>query len=491
MNHLFVKPCSRTIAAMFLAMFWVGGCRSVQNAVYVPDSASPSHPSVVTRLSAPSLESPSELSSRWPIRWGNNPDKPGTIIELDPADPLRPVHLSRFHQFRSTDVEYGDANQLAADMGITTGFKFKAEGPGSFLFIPNPKNESTPDPIKDSGKQRKSDIPDLAFKFVSATKLETEDMISEVTVTDDSDASGKTKIVVIRKGIDGMPAAKISPDEDHVELQRTWFTYRDPKLRIQGDDPLGTIILLPGMFGTPDPIVDALENYWHHQGYAVLRMRSHPSRFTESVVFTGSPEQAIHVAGTVADMNDERVAEGAYATKAALDYLYTKRPNLVDKPTALVGMSGGAMMLPTVYAYAPDHYDAAVLIAGGADFLTIAIKSNYKSWIDAITFDFDPDSSKMGSISDEQLAAFSQKYLQHSKLDAYHTATEMTDIPVLMLHASFDQAVPSSTGELLYHQLGRPERWVYPLSHELIFAGLPTQVVRIDQWLKKELEAQE
>ncbi len=482
MNRPFVKPLSLTVAVMLS----VSGCRSVQNAAYAPVS-SVDQSQTIARPSAPALEPPAALPSRWPTRWGNNPDKPGTIIELDPADPLRPIHLSRFHQFRSTDIEYSDANQLAADIGITTGFKFKPEGPGSFLFIPNPKNESTPDLTKDTGKQSKSDIPDLAFKFVSATKIEAADMIPEITVTDDPDSSGKIGITVTRKGVNGMPLAKVSPDEDHVELQRTWFTYRDPKPNAQGVDPIGTIILLPGMFGTPDPIVDALENYWHHQGYAILRMRSHPSRFTESVVFRGSPEQMVRVAGKVARMNDDRVAEGAYATKAAVDYLFTKRSNLIDKPVILLGMSGGAMMLPTVYAYAPDHYDAAVLIAGGANFLQISLDSNYKSWIDAITFDFDPRSDRAGKITGEHRENFLGDYLKESKLDAYHTATEMADVPVLMLHASFDQAVPSSTGELLYRQLGQPERWTYPLSHELIFAGLPTQVARIDKWIAKEL----
>jgi len=433
------------------------GYRSVQAPAYASTQGS-----TASIAPTPAAETPAESTTRWPSRWGNNPDKPGTIIELDPADSLRPIHLSRFHQFRSTDIEYNDANQLAADIGIKTGFKFKPEAGGSFLFIPNPKNKSTPDLTKDTGKQSKSDLPDLAFKFVSATNPPS------------------------------LPDASL-PDEDHVELQRTWFTYRDPKQKTSDAEPLGTIVLLPGMFGTPDVIVDALENFWHHKGYAILRMRSHPSRFTQYMsikVYPGKESDAAHLAAIV---NDDRVAEGAYATKAALEYLHSKRPTLADKPTILVGMSGGAMMLPTVYAYAPDLYNAAVLIAGGADFLTIAIESNYKDWIDAIVFDFKPEAEEprlyadTGKPTKAQLATLSELYLNDSKLDAYHTATEMSDIPVLMLHASTDQAVPASTGQLLYQQLNKPERWSYPLGHELIFAGLPTQVTRIDRWLSKEL----
>ena len=459
MIQILPPSVSRLILIPITLTLFIPGCRSVQLAPASLRSAPSSYSS--TSTSTISTDTPATTPSRWPMRWGNNPDQPGTIIDLDPADPLRPIHLSRYHQFRSTDIEYSDANQLAADIGITIGFKFKAEAPGSFLFVPNPKNESNPDLTKDTGKQSPSNLPDLAFKFVSATPIESDAAVAE-------------------------------PAEDHVELQRTWFTCRDPDQKQEQDDPIGTIVLLPGMFGTPDVIVDALENYWHHQGYEILRMRSHPSRFTQHAMMKVVAGQELSIAQQAAAINDDRVAEGAYATKAALDHLFALRPNLADKPTVLVGMSGGAMMLPTVYAYSPESYSGAVLIAGGADFLTIAIKSNYKSWIDAMVFDFSgKDVSEMnmdlGKPSVEQMKVLSQGYLLSSKLDAYHTATEMGEVPVLMLHATTDKAVPAATGELLYEQLGKPERWSYPIGHELIFAGLPTQVARIDLWITKHV----
>ena len=432
------------------------GCRSVQLASYSANRASDSSATESRSESiAPKTEKNTDSTSRWPTRWGNNPDHRGTIIEMDPKIPMRPIHLSRYHQYRTTEIEYNDANTLAADMGITTGFKFKSEAPGSFLFVPNPKNEPVPDITLDNGTLTKATTPDLSFKFVSATPA--------------------TR--------DSSPA---EDDQDFVLLQRTWFTYRDPKEK--DADPIGTIVILPGMFGTPDMIVDAVENYWHHQGYAILRMRSQPSRFSEHTEFRIAPGIAVTIANDVARMNDDRVAEGAYATKAAIDYVNAQRSELADKPTVLIGMSGGAMMLPTVYAYAPQSYDAAVIIAGGANFLEIALDSNYKEWIDAITFDFDPDPNKAGKIEGRNRENLMSDYLKFSKLDAYYTATEMSDIPVLVLHASLDKAVPARTGELLYKQLGQPERWSYPLGHELIFAGLPTQVARIDRWLTKHLD---
>lgn len=456
----------------FLALsLTIGGCRSVQSAS-LNRSGSTFAPETPVRNSAPtpSAEVLSDVSagsaaitpSRWPTRWGDDRTSPGTIVELDPAEPLRPIHLSRFHQFRSTQVEYDDAAELAAAVGIESGFKFMAEGPGSFLFIPNPTNKPSPDITQDNGTLTKSDTPDLAFKFVSAT----------LGVEPEGDGS--------------------QPKEDFVKIQRTWFTYKDAKQRkptpTPDHEPVGTILLLPGMFGTPDPIVDALERYWHNKNYAVLRMRSQPSRFTEHDLIEVHPGQESTIAIRAARVNDDRVAEAAYATKAAIDHIIALRPNLADKPVILVGMSGGAMLLPTIYAYAPEHYDGAVLIAGGVDFIRIAIQSNYKSWIDAIVFDFKPsDPSNTGSPTPDQLETLSRHYLSTSQLDAYHTATEMSTIPVLMLHASADKAVPASTGRLLYQQLGEPERWSYPLGHELIFAGLPTQVSRIDRWITKHV----
>ncbi|MEX0876632.1 MAG: hypothetical protein WD114_04150, partial [Phycisphaerales bacterium] len=123
-----------------------------------------------------------------------------------------------------------------------------AEGPGSFIF--------TPDTRADSPRR---DPPDLAFKFVSASAVDTRD-------------------------------STVREEQDHVALQRTWFTFRDPKPATGGDgdeaEVLGTIVLLPGMFGTPEPIVDAAERYWHSRGYAVLRMLAHPSRFTQHLTLS-------------------------------------------------------------------------------------------------------------------------------------------------------------------------------------------------------------
>lgn len=387
-------------------------------------------------------DSPSTI---WPSRWGDNPSTRGAIVELDPTTRLRPVHYSRYHQGRSTPDDYTDSAILAATVGIEDVFKFKVEGPGSFVFVEDSRDDR---PVKNP--------PDLAFKFISAQHADT-------------------------KGV--TPSTE---SQDHIALQRTWFTFRDPK---QGKESLGTIVLLPGMFGTPEPIVDAAERYWNTKGYAVLRMLSHPARYTQHLTLTYLDGRTDTIAAQAAHSADQRVAECAYATKAAIDHVFAQRESLIDQPVVLIGMSGGAMALPSVYAYDPHRYDAAVLIAGGANFLRIMIESNYRDWIDAILIDFDPSSDSLGKPTPEIVDSLSERYLDFAKLDAYKTAPELSKIPVLILHANNDKAVPAKTGDLLYQRLGKPERWTYPLGHELIFAGLPTQIPRINTWLTEQLHS--
>ena len=49
-----------------------------------------------------------------------------------------------------------------------------------------------------------------------------------------------------------------------------------------------------------------------------------------------------------------------------------------------------------------------------------------------------------------------------------------------------DTAVPADTGELLWERLGKGERWVMPVGHELVFAALPVRMVAILDWLEEK-----
>ena len=424
---------------LIITLTTLPACRAVQAPMGLAHTGSHTDPTTGT---ADNEVASDANASIWPSRWGDNTESRGVIIDLDPAVNLRAVHYSRYHQGRSAPQDYEDAAQLASGLGIESGFKFKVEGPGSFVFV-EPLNNDEP----------RRDPPDLAFKYVSAREA----------------------------APDG---AAVDEDQDHVAIERTWFTFKNPR---PDRETLGTIVLIPGMFGTPEPIVEACERYWHNKGYAVLRMLSHPSRFTQHLSMPYLDGHDDKVAKRIASSADQRIAECAYATRAAIDHAFLQNDTLNDRPVVLVGMSGGAMALPSVYAYDPDRYDAAVLIAGGANFMRIMIESNYRDWIDAITIDFDPLSDDLGDPAPELIDTLCDRYLERSKLDAYHTAPLMANTPVLILHANNDKAVPAETGQLLYERLGRPERWTYPLGHELIFAGLPLQVPKIDRWLTEQL----
>lgn len=419
------------------------GCR----AVHAPAMHHPIAAAETSTLAIPAAAPLPEATSIWPARWGDNPETRGIIVEMDPAQRLRAIHYSRHHQGRTMPADYTEAAQLAQAIGIDAAFNFKVEGPGSFIFSENTLNKQ---PVKDP--------PDLAFRYVSA----------KAAIPD---------------------TGSIDADKDHVELERTWFTYRDPK---PDREVQGTLVILPGMFGTPEPIVEATERYFVNKGYAVLRMLSHPSRYTEHLFLQYLDGKGDDVASRVAHTADQRVAECAYATDAALNHVFEQREDIQAKPIVLLGMSGGAMALPSVFAYTPERYDAAILIAGGANFLKIMIESNYKSWIDAILVDFDPSSDRLGQPEPGVVDTLASLYLEHAKLDAYHSAPLLreNELPTLVLHAKNDKAVPANSGDLLYDRLGRPERWEYPFGHEIIFATLPTQIPKIESWIRDQLNAE-
>ncbi len=429
---------------MLTLLLAISGCR----AVHAPAMHHAMHANESSTLAVPAVSSMDLGDERWPTRWGDHADARGIIVEMDPAKRLRAVHYSRHHQGRTMPADYDDASKLAQAMGIESAFNFKVEGPGAFIFSENTVSDEPVD-----------DAPDLAFRYISA----------QVTRPDD---------------------AFIDADKDHVELERTWFTYRDPKL---DREVQGTVVLIPGMFGTPEIVVDGAERYFVSKGYGVLRMLSHPSRYTQHLMLQYLDGKGDEIASRAAHAADQRVAECAYATDAALDHVFAQREDMRERPVVLMGMSGGAMALPSVYAYAPERYDAAVLIAGGANFLRIMIESNYKSWIDAILVDFDPSSEYLGKPEPGVVDTLASLYLEHAKLDAYHSAPLLLEhkLPTLVLHAKNDQAVPASSGDLLYERLGKPERWAYPFGHEVIFATLPTQIPKIETWVREQINAKD
>src|SRR5439155_17653395 len=125
---------------------------------------------------------------------------------------------------------------------------------------------------------------------------------------------------------------------------------------------------------------------------------------------------------------------------------------------------------------------AAVSIAGGANYWSIIDRSNYSGWINAVRSEW-----KGGPPSERTRQELDERYLRHAPLDAYYAADAMRTMKILILQGTADLAVPSDQGDLLWRRLGEPERWTWPVGHELLFFFLPDQFDRIMHWLDAAL----
>ena len=148
-----------------------------------------------------------------------------------------------------------------------------------------------------------------------------------------------------------------------------------------------------------------------------------------------------------------------------------------------MGFSIGAIALPVVAARMPDRFQAAVLVAGGANLLEISHRTDKPdSGITLNWLDVQP--------REEDWHALYEAYLAQARLDPYHTAAALTGIPLLVYHGSFDRVVPASTGELLFARLGAAERHVFPVGHKhLLRVVMRLQAEPIAQWTEAALTA--
>jgi alpha-beta hydrolase superfamily lysophospholipase len=157
----------------------------------------------------------------------------------------------------------------------------------------------------------------------------------------------------------------------------------------------------------------------------------------------------------------------------------SQRPSLADRPRVIMGLSAGAMVLPTVVARQPAAFDAAILIAGGADYMSIALRSSYAGWVDALRFVW------LGAAPTEQQRREAiALYRSASPLDPLRTAPVLRTMPTLMIHARSDTAVPADLGDELWELAGRPERWSFAGGHEWLFIFLPGHTERMISWLR-------
>ncbi len=357
---------------------------------------------------------------------------------------------------------------LRAERGLAEGVAVLGEGSGAFVVRPSDPAQRLDVPRPRAGRAN------LAFEFVS---LRT-------------------------------PMIDPKTDQQQARLERTAFFYYDPAEGWQDDGtpinaiaPRGLVVVLPGMFGAPQEQITGLVKRLRQSGYAVLRMMAHPSRFTERMTFavplTGD---LLGVAAEIAGELTDRAAECAYAVEAASAYVLQERPMLVGLPRAGLGMSGGAMVLPTVVARDPSAWNALIFIGGGVDYLRIFLTSNYTDWIDALKIswmrfpDPQPAPGQMGESATlrakappERVAELLAAYCAAAPLDSANLTPRLQGIPTLLIHASTDRAVPAATGEEIWQSLGRPERWVVSGGHEWLFFTLGGRTSNIINWLDTAL----
>lgn len=447
----------------------------------------------------------------------------GVPIRLSrPVTPMRrtPQILRRIEQELTADALLLSLSRLGPVLPGRT--QVRSEGRGSFLFV------STDEPAADPRL-----APAAYYKFVSGRvePLEPEPRRAPALAQPalPQPPADLPAAVMIFEGLPvaaepggggqggagpdiatpGTPTPRAStpsaPDADTpdpavvIQLQRTWFSFYAPLASGADPEPRGLIVLLPGVFGTPADVIDAMVHQFRGRGWAVLRMLSHPSRFTERRAYRVSPDDPSPAARAIAREMSDRAAECAYAVEGVLSHVILERPGLARAPRVLVGMSGGALVLPTVLARDPAAWSAAVLIGGGADWLSVALRSNYASLINAFTFVWRPDPPEPpGADAAGQAAAsapaqvvptaaqrqaLSDHYLANAPLDPIHTARLLRELPTLFVHASADRAVPADLGDRLWDAAGRPERWSIGVGHELLFLTLPWHAARLADWV--------
>lgn len=262
--------------------------------------------------------------------------------------------------------------------------------------------------------------------------------------------------------------------EGKVLAERTWFSYYPAK---PDAEVRGLAVIMPGIFGEPRPVVERLAAGLQQRGWSVVRMMAQSSRFTESARFTVDPAAAEAGVGAIAAKLGDRVAECAFAVEAACRWAEKNDPRLAERQRLIIGMSGGAMTLPTIVARERERYGAAVMIAGGANWLTLTDMSVYKHLIRAIDFDWaggDPDEATRERVG--------EVYLKMAPLDSYHTAPRLRGMRMLVIHGSADMAVPAASGEVLWTRLGKPARWTLTAGHEQLFFWVQRNLERVLAW---------
>ena len=434
----------------------------------VPGAAPASEPT------AQSWRDPAAWPARLRVRG------PGTGSRSGPANgflrvvpgPLEPMSSSKDVLARLTREASEDTRFLAwgirarartpggaSSSGVASRLlRVRSEGQGAYLFV-------SPDrPLGDDYSPRRGEV---YLRYVSG-----------------------------RVGAGAVPVG-VAPDEalglvTPVLLERTWMTYRPPTGPREAS-PRGVVVLIPGLFGTPEGFVNGLASRLRAQGWAVLQLAAHPSRFTQRQAFVIDVDNPGPAAALITEELEQRAAECAYAVQAGCAWVARNRPETRGAPRVIIGISGGAMVAPAVVAREPEAYSGAVLIAGSGDWLRVAVESSYASWVDSFRFAWSRRTPEGDAVAVRptpgDVDRLDDAYRARMTLDAEHTIAALHGKPLLMVHATDDAAVPARLGDRLWRLAGKPERWEFDTGHELLFLAFSLHAGRLTEWLEREVLA--
>jgi predicted esterase len=266
-------------------------------------------------------------------------------------------------------------------------------------------------------------------------------------------------------------------------IEHAGFLVYDP-LAKKGEEleasPRGVILLMPGLLATPEGTLDGLARRLRRSNWVVLRMVAQPSRFIERFPMVIESEDVEGSVGRIARVLDERTADCAYVTAEAFAALEAKRPELAKLPRIAIGFSGGAITLPTVVALEADRYAGAVMVGGGSNFLQMIDNSNYTSFLGGEPPQW-PEELKEAELAALKAKAY-DSFAKQAVLDAFNTAGALRDKHTLMVYGSTDQAVPSPLSDQLWARMGKKQREVYDVGHEVLFAQLAARFDAIVTW---------
>lgn len=453
--HKGLSPTSARWA--LLAAVW--SCTFILGSAFAqPDELKAARPSPLEKLPSfeaqPTWTAPSDtpfvdITNAWPARVDRNGQR-GVVREF--PGPIQGWKSDRWFFQKVTIDEHDrqDVDAWLAAGGPVAGAEIELESVGSYVveFGPNGRRFGTTAPM-DEGLS--------GYRFVAAERA---------------------------------PGA--APGEpDRLLISRTTFVLYEPlgtgsvRSRAKPMPPeswKGFAVLMPGIFGTPDPVLDALTRHLRLKGYWVLRMLAQSSRFTEHLEIEVDPDDGYdEPARRTAHALCGRAADCAYAVQAVAAQVLSTHPEMRKLPRVILGASGGGLTLPTVVALEPAQYRAAIIIAGGCDFWLINQRSNYSRGVGAIVVKW------RRPPTDEEVRRFDRAYLAQGPLDSFNTAGALRRMPVLMHYGSVDLAVQSTLADLLWERLGRPDRTVVQLGHEWLFASLGGRFTEMTDWLDRSI----